>query len=168
MAYTFSQSGWCSNCGLRRGPDGRCSNCDPWWTSPLIQVGGPLVTVAALALIVLANVAGPRRGGPAGSSYRSNPNAPRLSGAPTLTYAQPTAAPPRGIVFPSVAGSLAPVNPDALRQRRVSPREDALAELERLRGMVWYADAAARRRLQGTDFAYPTTEPQSGGVSAGT
>lgn len=166
MAYTFSQSGWCSNCGLRRGADGRCSNCDPWWTSPLIQVGGPLVTVAALALIVLSQVAGGRPTG-GGSSFRANPNAPARSASP-VAYADPSIAQPRGIVFPSVAGSLPPPNPDAALLRPVSRDAELLADLERLRGMVWYADSVARRRLEGTDSAYPTQQPQSGAVASGT
>lgn len=36
-------SGWCPECGRRRGADARCKNCDPWWTSPLVQAGVPAV-----------------------------------------------------------------------------------------------------------------------------
>jgi hypothetical protein len=36
-------SGWCTECGRRRGADARCSNCEPWWTSPLVQAGIPAV-----------------------------------------------------------------------------------------------------------------------------
>lgn len=42
-SYTHYLSGWCPGCGRRRGPDARCANCDPWWTSPLFQLGVPAV-----------------------------------------------------------------------------------------------------------------------------
>src|SRR5438105_4566739 len=42
---------WCPNCGRRRNPDGRCPDCDPWWTSPVVQYGGPLSLLIVLALL---------------------------------------------------------------------------------------------------------------------
>ena len=44
--------GWCTGCGRRRGADGRCANCDAWWASPLVAVGGPMVlgTTALLTI----------------------------------------------------------------------------------------------------------------------
>ncbi|MBC8104224.1 MAG: hypothetical protein H7Z41_16740 [Cytophagales bacterium] len=35
--------GWCPECGRRRSGDARCANCDPWWTSPIIQAGLPVL-----------------------------------------------------------------------------------------------------------------------------
>jgi len=49
-SYAHYLSGWCPECGRRRGADARCANCDPWWTSPLFQVGIPAVLVAFLAI----------------------------------------------------------------------------------------------------------------------
>ncbi len=43
-------SGWCPECGLRRGADSRCKNCDPWWTSPLVQAGIPVLLGAFFVL----------------------------------------------------------------------------------------------------------------------
>lgn len=169
MAHTFSQSGWCNNCGRRRGSDGRCSNCDPWWTSPLVSVGGPMLALAALGLMVIVRVVGPRPSG-SGASFYANPNAPRPVSSPTTSfaYADPGSGQPRGIVFPSVAGSLPAADPSAAWRSRRSRNDDLLADLERLRGMVWEADAAARRRLGGTEFANPSHQPRSGTVAAGT
>lgn len=42
--------GWCAGCGRRLTRDGRCSNCDAWWASPLVGVGGPLLLVILVAL----------------------------------------------------------------------------------------------------------------------
>jgi hypothetical protein len=50
--YGYTTAGWCGNCGRRRGPDGRCSNCDPWWTSPIFQIGGPIALLVSLGLII--------------------------------------------------------------------------------------------------------------------
>ena len=88
-------SGWCTVCGRRRGNDGRCVNCDPWWTSPLIQVGGPILAVGSLFLVGLALAVAPPRPDPAAASSRPRPT---LFTPPAVssTFASPVAplAPP--------------------------------------------------------------------------
>jgi hypothetical protein len=55
-SYTSKRflSGWCPECGRRRGADARCKNCDPWWTSPLVQAGVPAV-LGVLFLVTSAS-----------------------------------------------------------------------------------------------------------------
>lgn len=49
---SYTPGRWCAGCGRKRTPDGRCPNCDAWWASPLVQVGGP-VLLAGLFLTAL-------------------------------------------------------------------------------------------------------------------
>jgi hypothetical protein len=153
MSQNYS-SGWCERCGRRRGGDGRCSNCDPWWTSPLLQVGAPLVAGCAAVLVFLISTYGTRPserlsarptspvsapapfapsvlmpGGPAGSVASILPYAPT---APFVANPAPTFAAPRSIDR-NQGWSSAPL------QETPSP------ELEQLRSMVWAADAAERQ-----------------------
>ncbi len=90
-------SGWCTACGRRRGNDGRCINCDPWWTSPLIQVGGPVLAVGSLFLVGLAIAVTPPRPDPAVASS-----------------ARPTLFTPPAITRP-FANSVAPLAPPAVQ-----------------------------------------------------
>ena len=46
-------SGWCQQCGRKRGADGRCADCDGWWTSPLLRVGGPVIAVGTVLMVGL-------------------------------------------------------------------------------------------------------------------
>jgi hypothetical protein len=159
MSQNYS-SGWCERCGRRRGGDGRCSNCDPWWTSPLLQVGAPLVAGCAAVLVFLISTYGTRPserlgaretrpmsapmpsapsvlmpGGPAGSVASILPYAPT---APFVANPAPTFASPRSIDR-SQGWSSAPL------QETPSPEAMCWAELEQLRSMVWAADAAERQ-----------------------
>ncbi|MGC4047304.1 MAG: hypothetical protein QM758_26185 [Armatimonas sp.] len=156
-SYSYS-SGWCERCGRRRGGDGRCTNCDPWWTSALVQVGAPLMAACAALLVFLIATFGTRptplperasaRGG--GSSGKSLLGAPMVPGFPSsaLNTGFPSAPAPSYVAstpaFSSTSMSggtgwqsspiVPAVNPDAARW----------AELEELRSMVWAADAMER------------------------
>jgi len=172
--YGYS-SGWCERCGRRRGGDGRCTNCDPWWTSALVQVGAPLLAAcAALLVFVIATFgsrpaplpqrasSGSSTGGRGGGVLASPlapgyPSAMLNTGFPSAPSASYVASAP---LFPSnsISGGsswrsapiMPSVNPDAARW----------AELERLRSMVWAADAFERN--------LPTQPESSGTVFAAT
>ncbi len=177
-SYGYS-SGWCERCGRRRGGDGRCANCDPWWTSALVQVGAPLLAAcAALLVFVIATfgsrpTAVPTRSASSGSAATSGRGggvltSPLAPGYPmALNTSFPSAPAPSYVasapMFPnnSVPGGsgwrsapiVTPVNPDAARW----------AELEELRSMVWAADAYERKlpsapSPSGTIFAATSIE----------
>jgi hypothetical protein len=162
-SYGYS-SGWCERCGRRRGGDGRCTNCDPWWTSALIQVGAPLLAASAALLIFVITTFGSRPspiperaasartgggvlGAPMATGYPSSalntgfPSAPSASFVASSgpTYAT-TRAMDSGWQAPAV---VAPVDPDAARW----------AELEQLRSLVWAADAAERQTQPPSRFS---------------
>jgi hypothetical protein len=175
MSYSFS-SGWCTQCGRRRGDDGRCTNCDPWWTSGLIQVGAPLVAgTAALLVIFIASVGGrrpeaiPRRtamprvqlspGSPVAPSVATSALLPSAPGAPFV--ANPASVPMQPAP-PSGAGWHSP----KVVALSVDPERRRWSELEQLRSLVWAAEASERgSRIEGRharDYAYgvgaaPTT-----------
>lgn len=172
MSVPF-QSGWCVQCGRRRGPDGRCSNCDPWWTSPLIQVGGPIVAVFALLMAVLVTRFGNVSPQDRASSFSASGTAGRpgaspaapdaafgVLSAPGPSGALPSPASPTAFAAPAPATTpavtvfpAAPPPPAAVAA--VDPDRRALADLEALRAVVWQADALARGRAQGTFVATP-------------
>jgi hypothetical protein len=153
--YSYS-SGWCERCGRRRGSDGRCQNCDPWFTSPLIQVGVPVLAATAAALVLLVSVFGPkpsltpasgvrtasRVGNPpllqAPSSPAWNglmPSAPNRSGVASAPYFPPVSAPS------TVAWTSAPL-PSLTNS--ATPDQQQWSDLESLRSLVWSAAAAER------------------------
>ena len=159
MNYAM-ESGWCVDCGMRRGTDGRCANCDPWWTHPMLQHGGMAVVLAVIGTIIMvtvgkakerdfeeaarngsssAGVSRPQqRWSPVGGSGVDTPlpgfggnSAPVSSGV--SIYAPPQVSAPA-----HMSGSV----------YQMSDEERAFAELSALRGAVYQANTAARSRLQ--------------------
>lgn len=141
--YGYYTAGWCGSCGRRRGADGRCPNCDPWWTSPLVQTGGPVVICVSLVLILGISLlrgrvdtsnrtAASTRTAP--YSYNASPAMPFATGAPTMPSYSTPAPIPAGPYIPAM-------NVSAVVNR---PTEDQIryAELEQLRKTTAYVDAA--------------------------
>lgn len=156
------ESGWCVDCGMRRGVDGRCANCDPWWTHPMLQHGGMAVGLAIIGTIVMITVGkakerdfeeaarnGSSRSGthqqqrwsPAGN-YGSDTPLPGFGGSgyglPTSSSSVSIYAPPQVSAPVQMAGGA----------HRMSDEERALADLSALRGAVYEANTAARTRLE--------------------
>jgi hypothetical protein len=158
MSQNYS-SGWCERCGRRRGGDGRCSNCDPWWTSPLLQVGAPLVAGCAAILVFLISTYGTRPSerlgareiGPASSS----PSV-LMPGGPAGSVASILPLAPTGTIATNSSSALV-ASPSMERgwrsaplQELPSPEQQRWAELEQLRSLVWAADAAERQSRDGS------------------
>jgi hypothetical protein len=146
-------SGWCTVCGRRRGGDGRCVNCDPWWTSPLIQVGGPILAVGSLLLVGLAGaVTPPRRDTPA-SSAASRPSPPRaaiftsptVSGS-SIASAGPLSAPPLQAAPPPLAAM--PQLPPDFYAPKPNPDAAMMESFEWLRYSVRVASNQMRARSE--------------------
>lgn len=128
----FAVSGWCVGCGRKFTPDGRCPNCDAWWASPLVRVGGPLV-VAVTTLLALGIWAfGPR-----------NTPAPVRAGLPAASTVAATFRPARdrrSVPPPPEAPPSAPARA-AERAAQDEPRLVSQAEQVRLRLLSAHVDA---------------------------
>ncbi len=120
-------SGWCPECGRRRGADARCRNCDPWWTSPLVQAGVPAV-LGALFLMTTASALIRQAEKPRGVAART-------PGASSLQTVQLN--PSRLAPQPRVA-SVTPVVP------RVAPSVDPMAQAVRVQQEGAYINAVLR------------------------
>jgi hypothetical protein len=140
--YGYYTAGWCGSCGRRRGADGRCPNCDPWWTSALVQTGGPVVICVTLFLILgisllrgRTNTTTPLAAAPRSApySYGASPAMPFATGAPSYPMTSMPAPPPAPVSIPVMAANAA-VN---------RPTDDQIrfAELEQLRRTTAYVDA---------------------------
>ena len=149
MTYSYS-SGWCERCGRRRGGDGRCQNCDPWFTSPLIQVGIPILAATAAALVLLVSAFGPKPSltPPDRAPAPSRVAAPALLGAPSPAWngLMPSAPNRDGVAsapFFAPAPTLSPVAWTPAPEP-ISPDRQQWSDLESLRSLVWSAAAAER------------------------
>lgn len=133
--YGYTTAGWCGNCGRKRGPDGRCANCDPWWTSPIVQIGGPIALLVSLGLIVGISVfKGGQSSGPriAATMINTPIAANRISSnIPATTYSANRISAPV-ISAPAITGNYA---------RTPRPEEIALQELSELRRTTAYVDS---------------------------
>jgi hypothetical protein len=89
MTYANYQSGWCGSCGRKRGKDGRCENCDPWWSSPLVTYGAPLVVGLTVLLTVGASIARNNQGRNFGTRTVSVPQTAPRTYAPLKTNFSP-------------------------------------------------------------------------------
>lgn len=153
------ESGWCVDCGMRRGADGRCANCDPWWTHPMLQHGGMAVLLAVIGTIVMITLGKAKerdfeeaaRSGGSGSVSR-----PRQGWSPAGGSNENSALPGFGGSFPSSSAPVSIYAPPqvsapvqmAVGGYRMSDEERALADLSALRGAVYDANTAARTRLE--------------------
>ncbi|MFM7320631.1 MAG: hypothetical protein ACKO5K_03775 [Armatimonadota bacterium] len=154
-------SGWCYTCGARRGVDGRCPQCDPWWTSPLLVTGIPVVAVFGLLLaLTVARFSPKGAGGPPPTlrapTWTPVPGAPMAApatGAPAAAAGANAPASER----PTVATPpplLIPPSTDGIEDPQAEAR--AVVELEALRETVHEVEALTRRR--GTEVAAPIGE----------
>ena len=142
-------SGWCDNCGRRRGADGRCVACDPWWTSPFYVYGSlTVLSVTAILLTVIPMLRRPV------AIARHNPgvtNVAVLQSNTTWGSAPPAVSVPNVLpAFRSVSPT-APVIVVPTPSLRTLPPPNAddtasLSELARLRAMTDFAAGAETRR----------------------
>ncbi|WP_394796386.1 hypothetical protein [Armatimonas sp.] len=141
-------SGWCTACGRRRGNDGRCVNCDPWWTSPLVQVGGPIVAVGSVLLIGLAIALTPPKPDPAvasASSGHSSPPALSPFSAPIPSHNTLSLGPLSPPQFqPSAALAPIPKLPESFFAAPPHPDAAMLENFEQLRYQVRVASNQMR------------------------
>lgn len=159
MHYAM-ESGWCVDCGMRRGSDGRCANCDPWWTHPVLSHGGMAVVLAVIGTIVMVTVGkakerdseeATRSGSSAGASrpqQRWSPVGGSGMDTPLPGFGGSSSAP-----MSSSISIYAPPQVSAPVQMtgnvyRISAEEQAFADLSALRGAVYQANTAARSRLE--------------------
>lgn len=139
-------SGWCTTCGRRRGNDGRCINCDPWWTSPLIQVGGPILAVGSLLLVGLSIAVTPPRPDPAAQSAQTA-RPPALLSSPTLPLSAslgpaPLSPPPAPQAVPPLA--TIPQLPPEFYAPKPPPDAALMADFEWLQYRVRVASGQMR------------------------
>ncbi len=153
------ESGWCVDCGMRRGADGRCANCDPWWTHPMLQHGGMAVLLAVIGTIVMMTLGKAKERDfeeAARSSGSGSVSRPRQGWSPAGGSSENAALPGFGGSYPSASAPVsiyAPPQVSAPVQMagggyRMSDEERALADLSALRGAVYDANTAARTRLE--------------------
>lgn len=166
----YYSSGWCGSCGRKRGPDGRCENCDPWWSSPLIQYGAPLVIGVTLLIFLGTSLArqSSREGVGSGTPHVVSAPAPRVVGsgggrsyapnpggftgpggfAPPVSAYVPAPASTSSFSASGGGGSYGPsipiltVRPEDLN--RPTPAQVAMMRQEELRRTTAAVDAAIR------------------------
>lgn len=148
------QSGWCLSCGGRRGVDGRCRSCDPWWTSPLLVTGVPVVAVFGLVIALVVARFAPKpsiSAGPAPAPWRPVAGAPMAGPSSTEETTRSGPEPPTVAAPPPVA-----VLPNDVETDDPQASARALLELEALRQTVHEVEAVTRRK--GTEVAAPLGE----------
>lgn len=136
--YGNTTAGWCGNCGRRRGADGRCANCDPWWTSPLFQTGGPIVLLVSLILIVSISVIGKRQENARNNSGNRIPATMITSNIPAYqvpAYTPRVSAPVVIAPPPSVVNYAPPPSREQIQMQ----------ELQELRSITSYVDSVVSR-----------------------
>ena len=163
--YGFVTAGWCGNCGRRRGADGRCPNCDPWWTSPVFQVGGPIVLLISLALIVGISVfRGGADNGPRIAATKVNSSIP-ASYVSAAGYGRSVAPPVLAAPVISVPASVANYAP------RPTLDEVRYQQLDNLRHLTAYVDTVvqqeqnARLEQSRANSSYPAPSVRATGRS---
>ena len=159
MNYAM-ESGWCVDCGMRRGADGRCANCDPWWTHPMLQHGGMAVVLAVIGTIVMITLGKAKERdfeeAARNGSSSEGVSRPQQRWSPVGGSSENAALPGFGGSYPSASAPVsiyAPPQVSAPVQMagggyRMSDEERALADLSALRGAVYDANTAARTRLE--------------------
>lgn len=176
-SHAYYTSGWCGSCGRKRGPDGRCENCDPWWSSPLIQYGAPLIAGVTLLLFIGTSLARQNLRG------SDDANLPRTVFAPTT--ARPVAggvrgysanpggfsAPPSAYGTPMQAatfGASIPVmNVSPSDARQPTPDQVRALRHEELRRMTAAVDATIRADDIAREYAANRSAQGGLGVSNG-
>jgi hypothetical protein len=138
LASNFAP-GWCGVCGRKRGADGRCGDCDGWWTSPLLTLGGPAIALGTALLLLVLPLLRP-------ASFSSPVNRPVLAvsvipSAPANTETARLWSPPP-VVFsaPRIFSAVAITNPVAASSRTAD------WDSARLRAMTDAAAAAEQAR----------------------
>lgn len=162
VGYVNYQSGWCFSCGRRRGADGRCANCDPWWTSPLIQVGGPMLGVMSVLLVVLAASFTPLRPDPAAATTQHfTPLTTPLLAAPAPVAPSSSFGPlsPPAMSTATAFSAPPPLPPSAFLPPP-DPEQLQFERLEELRFQVRSASASMRAYHQWSP-SYGTMRPTS-------
>ena len=159
MNYAM-ESGWCVDCGMRRGADGRCANCDPWWTHPMLQHGGMAVVLAVIGTIIMVTVGKAKERdfeeAARNGSSSAGVSRPQQRWSPVGGSSENAALPGFGgnsVPVSSGVSIYAPPQVSAPVQMagggyRMSDEERAFAELSALRGAVYDANTAARTRLE--------------------
>jgi hypothetical protein len=164
--YGNTTAGWCGNCGRRRGADGRCANCDPWWTSPLFQTGGPIILLVSLILIVSLSVFGKRQ------ENASNGGGNRIP-ATVITPNLPATRIPSYVNRPSAPVNIPP--PSSIASYAPPPTAEQIQyrQLQELRTVTAYVDKvvehdqaaqAQQKRLQ-SQYPAPARRPAVSGAA---
>lgn len=135
-------SGWCRHCGRKRGADGRCADCDGWWTSPLLTSGVPVIALGTAFLLAALPLLRHRTYAPVyadAPSVLSSPATPRyFISAPIL----PPVMRPQPVYAP--ASLFAPAAPvPAVRIAAAAPVDPAQEQM-RLQAMAGYANSLLR------------------------
>ena len=137
-------SGWCGTCGLRRGADGRCSNCDAWWTSPLVQYGAPLLIAFTFLLILGVSLLRPK------SSFLTVDSSPiAVPAARSFGIASPSPGFPGGFASAPLSGGLgytlpARSAPAALQTASLSQNQALWEQTQELNNLTLSVEAAYR------------------------
>ena len=152
------RSGWCGSCGLRRGADGRCSNCDAWWTSPLVQYGAPLLIATTFLLLMGVSLLRPKSSFIIGSKPPIPVPASRAYSIPVPSPAFPggnfapsqAASGGLGYVTPPIsAPASAPLQTAALSQNDMLwQSQQELNDLTQSVNAAWQADQTARLQAE--------------------
>ena len=156
------QSGWCLHCGMRRGTDDRCSNCDPWWTHPLLQQGSLIIILAIAGTFVMISIAKSKERDFEEASVHHqrrqsafSPATVRDINTPLPGFTTSSAAADAALMSglpPAHIGIYAPPQVSAPQQfatnrRTLSDDEQALESLFQLRNAVYNANTQAREHL---------------------
>jgi hypothetical protein len=168
LQYTAS---WCPNCGRRRGPDGRCASCDPWWTMPVVQYSAGLSMLVLLLLLGGIAIFQPHNDAHFANAPSSVGNGAGV--APTFSNAIPTNPPVySGAVGytppPYSAPHFTPVNYSATMSPNV--QELQWRAIEQLREATAYTDAVVEQRRQEQwqeRRAFSQSGPMSSALSGG-
>ena len=137
---------WCDHCGRRRGGDGRCVECDGWWTHPLLVFGVPIVGGTTALLVTFLLMSGPTA---RGASLLATSQSLRPATAPVFAGSTGSRA---GFVNPS--GFLAAARPlsrqplppmPVLPPPSPAPEAMQIAELGHLRAITDSAETAVGR-----------------------
>ena len=121
-------------------------NCDPWWTSPLIQVGGPIVAVGSILLIGLGIAITPPKPDPAATTHSPFPTGSPFSAPPQMrnTVATGPLSPPQLQTAPALAPI--PKLPASFFVAPPDPDVAMFANFEQLRYQVRVASHQMRLR----------------------
>jgi hypothetical protein len=155
--YHRYASGWCHECGRKRGNDGRCARCDGWWTSPLLIFGFPIIAVTTTLLFLLLPLFQPSNPRHEAVVVLQNKPAQAAFSVPIPAIAQPLPF-PAALRLPAAPATSIPSVPPIAPAVAVGPSIDQA----NLRQQIDYAAGLdrvydAQRAMQRTIITAPRT-----------